>query len=69
MDADIDGKPITPRAGYDVEVCALWYNAVCFALELAQNSGDKEFENEFNDIPDLVKENFLPNSGVNHFHN
>ena len=60
MDADIDGKPITPRAGYDVEVCALWYNAVCFALELARDSGDKEFENEFNDIPDLVKENFLP---------
>ncbi|HOO42236.1 MAG TPA: amylo-alpha-1,6-glucosidase [Bacteroidales bacterium] len=60
MDAVLEDKPVTPRAGYNVEVCALWYNAVCFAMELARDSGDKEFENEFRDIPELIRENFLP---------
>ena len=31
MDAVIDGKPVTPRSGFPVEVNALWYNAVCQA--------------------------------------
>ncbi len=29
MNALIDGRPVTPRNGYQVEVNALWYNAVC----------------------------------------
>lgn len=37
MNATEDGKPITPRTGYVVEVNALWYNALCFASALATN--------------------------------
>lgn len=33
MDAVVDGHPVTPRAGMPVEINALWYNAVMFALE------------------------------------
>ncbi len=33
MDAVVDGCPVTPRAGMPVEINALWYNAVMFALE------------------------------------
>ncbi|HPW77839.1 MAG: Amylo-alpha-1,6-glucosidase [Bacteroidetes bacterium ADurb.Bin037] len=60
MDSMVDGKPVNLRTGYIVEVCALWYNAVCFALELAKDQGDTAFVTEFEDIPGLVKENFLP---------
>ncbi len=37
MNATEDGKPITPRTGYVVEINALWYNALCFASALAAN--------------------------------
>ncbi len=38
MNATEDGKPITPRTGYVVEINALWYNALSFASALAANS-------------------------------
>lgn len=41
MNATEDGKPITPRTGYVVEINALWYNALCFASALAANQ-DKQ---------------------------
>lgn len=36
MDSYIDGQTVTQRPGYVVEINALWYNAVCFALEGAK---------------------------------
>ena len=32
MDAVVNGIAVTQRKGYAVEINALWYNAVCFAL-------------------------------------
>ena len=37
MDAVVNGIPVTPRRGYAVEINALWYNAVCFSLEMAES--------------------------------
>ena len=37
MNATEDGKPITPRTGYVVEINALWYNALYFASVLSAN--------------------------------
>lgn len=34
MNAVENGRPITPRTGYVVEINALWYNALCFTTEL-----------------------------------
>lgn len=42
MDATVNGKPVTPRWGYSVEINALWYNAVRFAAELAGRFGHDE---------------------------
>jgi predicted glycogen debranching enzyme len=36
MDAMLDGQPVTPRAGYAVEIDALAYNAAMFALGWAE---------------------------------
>jgi predicted glycogen debranching enzyme len=59
MDAVVNGQPVTPRSGYAVEINALWYNAVMFALECAQKFGDKEFVKRWKDIPELTKKSFI----------
>ena len=59
MDAYIDGKPVTPRGGYTVEVNAAWYNAVCFALELAKSAEDISFIGEWENLPELIAASFI----------
>ena len=54
-----DGRPVTPRAGYTVEINALWYNAVSYALALAAKNGDKDFVAEWKATPKLIKASFL----------
>ena len=36
MDAQVNGRPVTPRHGFPVEVNALWYNLLAFADSLAR---------------------------------
>jgi len=59
MDVISKGKPVTPRLGYAVEVNSLWYNAVNYALELAQEAGDKAFIDEWNGLPEQIKAAFV----------
>jgi predicted glycogen debranching enzyme len=59
MDAYIDGKPVTQRGGLAVEINSAWYNAVCFALELAESAKDKPFIGEWSLYPELIAKSFL----------
>jgi predicted glycogen debranching enzyme len=59
MDASVNEIPVTHRMGYTVEVNALWYNAVCFVLELAEKNGDKKFIKEYKNLPELIKKSFI----------
>ena len=59
MDAKVDGRAVTPRNGYQVEVNALWYNAVCYALTLARQNGDVPFVKEWEELPARTKVSFL----------
>ncbi len=59
MNAYVEGKPVTPRSGYAVEINLLWYNAVMFALELAEKSKDKAFLKEWGELPEWIKNSFL----------
>jgi predicted glycogen debranching enzyme len=59
MDAVVHGVPVTARRGYDVEINALWYNAICFALEMARKGNDKKFIKEYEKLPDLIKKSFI----------
>ena len=34
MNAYVDGRPVTERRGYQVETNCLWYNAVCYILDM-----------------------------------
>ncbi len=59
MDAVVDGKPVTGREGYQVEINALWYNAVCYVLDCAKRFGDRHFTAQWKQVPALIKESFL----------
>ncbi|HLO60986.1 MAG TPA: amylo-alpha-1,6-glucosidase [Bacteroidales bacterium] len=59
MDAIVNGKPVTPRIGFPVEINALWYNAIMFSLDLAKRAKDEEFVKEWEVIPQKAHESFL----------
>lgn len=58
MDAVIDGKPVTQRKGFAVEINSLLYNAVMFSLELAGKASDERFIKSWENIPEIIKESF-----------
>lgn len=59
MDAIVEGVPVTPRAGYDVEINALWYNAICYALDLAAQAKDESFITAWQEWPKRVQQAFI----------
>ncbi len=60
MNAYIGGNPVTERAGYQVETNALWYDSVCFAVEMESRYGSpaSEFVSRWSEIRDLILANF-----------
>jgi len=61
MDAIVDGKPVTPRYGCPVEINALWYNAIMFFLELAKINRKNDLIDEWDELPERVKNSFIKN--------
>ncbi|PLX25723.1 MAG: hypothetical protein C0599_00265 [Salinivirgaceae bacterium] len=59
MDAIVKGKPVTPRKGMPVEVQALWYNAISFAIEKAEENNDGEFIKQWAHYLDVIKSSFI----------
>jgi len=59
MDAVVHGTPVTARRGYDVEINALWYNAISFSVDMARKANDRKFVKEYEMLPDLIKKSFL----------
>lgn len=58
MNAMVDGEPVTPRYGYVVEVNALWYNALMFALEASELAKDKTFTERWKPVAEGLPESF-----------
>lgn len=60
MNTYINFRPVNERCGYQVETNALWYNALCLALEMEGRFGAKNnaFIKEWRPVCDLVKDNF-----------
>lgn len=59
MDSYANGKPVVQRAGFTVEINALWYNAIVFALEMAQLSNDLKFIKKWEAMPRKIAQAFL----------
>ncbi len=58
MNAELDGRPVTPRSGFLVEFNALWYNALKFGEEIYKEKGDTMLKRQISQNADLVKESF-----------
>ena len=58
MNALAGGVPVVSRDGYPVEINAFWYNAVCYALELASRFGEEEFVGEWKAWPERIRNAF-----------
>jgi predicted glycogen debranching enzyme len=58
MDATVNGTPVTPRAGYQVETNALWYNAIMFTISLAKEHKDTKFVKDWTPIASQIPESF-----------
>ncbi len=59
MDSYVNRKPVMQRAGLAVEINALWYNAVVFALEMCRKAGDSEFVSRWEDMPEKIGNAFV----------
>ncbi len=59
MDSYLSGIPVVQRAGMPVEVNALWFNAICFALDLADMAGDTDFIEQWKGMVEKVAHSFL----------
>jgi predicted glycogen debranching enzyme len=61
MDAyNSDNKPVTERAGYQVETECIWYDALRFAADMEQKYGtDADFVRQCNETADRVKQCFM----------
>ncbi len=57
MDAVTASGPVTPRTGYDVEINALWYNALVFAGY--HTKGSSEFKSLTDKLPEKVRNSFI----------
>ncbi len=58
MDAIVAGKPVTGRIGFPVEINALWYEAIRFALQLAEEAGDNGFVGRWKNYPEKIEKSF-----------
>ncbi|HER09159.1 MAG TPA: amylo-alpha-1,6-glucosidase [Bacteroides sp.] len=57
MDGVVHSRPVTQRGGSPVEVNALWYNAICQALEWAETA-DQKFTSDWKHLPEMIHDSF-----------
>lgn len=59
MNAIENGRPITPRTGYVVEINALWYNALKFTSELTREKGNEHAADLLDYQAEISREAFV----------
>jgi len=59
MNAMEDGRPITPRTGYVVEINALWYNALKFVSQLSRAKGNEHAADLLDYQAEIAREAFV----------
>jgi len=59
MNAIENGRPITPRTGYVVEINALWYNALKFTAEITRETGNEHAADLLDYQAEIAREAFI----------
>jgi len=55
IDVKVNGMPLVKRWGFVVEINALWYNAIKFALDIIPS---KKFQSSWKDVPTTIDQHF-----------
>ena len=58
MNSTNNGQPVVPRTGYIVEFNALWFNALMFAAQMAEMSGDIKKANQVRERAERCNQSF-----------
>ncbi|MEM2108708.1 MAG: amylo-alpha-1,6-glucosidase, partial [Candidatus Bathyarchaeia archaeon] len=58
MDAEVDGKAVTPRTGKAVEIQALWYNALRAMQQLSKKFDEKSLAEKYAEMARVAQNNF-----------
>ena len=58
MNVCSNGKPVTERYGYQVETNALWYKALCFAVEMDNKYGGGRLKDKWDRVIKSIKANY-----------
>jgi predicted glycogen debranching enzyme len=58
MDAEVDGEPVTPRAGKAVEIQALWYNALKTMQLLANKFEEASLAKKYAEVTSEAQKSF-----------
>ncbi len=59
MNSVEDGRPITPRTGYVVEINALWFNALKFVAAIHRASGNEQRADLIDYQAEITRESFI----------
>lgn len=61
MNTYVNGRPVNERAGYQVEVNAMWYNALCFAIDMENRytGPDSDFAAMWAPVRDNARNSFM----------
>ena len=59
MDSILYSKPVLNRAGFVVEINALWYNALKFVIELAEKNRDSRYANQLKPVAEEAGKSFI----------
>jgi predicted glycogen debranching enzyme len=59
MNAVENGRPITPRTGYVVEINALWYNALKFVSQMNRTNGNEQAADLLDYQAEITREAFV----------
>ncbi|MEM3378072.1 MAG: amylo-alpha-1,6-glucosidase [Candidatus Bathyarchaeia archaeon] len=58
MDAEVDGKAVTPRTGKAVEIQALWYNALMTMQQLSEKFDEKSLAEKYSEMALAARKSF-----------
>ena len=59
MNSTVNGRPVTPRTGYIVEVNSLWYNALRFIADLVREAGNVHLADELDAQAEITGKSFV----------
>lgn len=59
MNSTMYGKPLVPRTGYLVEFNALWYNALCFASNVAEAAKKPKLQAQYSELAQKAAASFV----------